>query len=901
MTFKIGYDNKTGESIPSSGTGGTGKESDSTSKPTYEYITPTGKTITTTSTTARVPTSSGYESITSVGNKNQAGAGAYFDTGVTGKVGYASGAVDKIVSGTADKGFVTYNPGSNLIGGVPLPTRVTQQLPAGVPVSAGVYNKVINDEYGVNSPHIRATPNDYVTLSTNRPIKPDSYELFKSAQPLNNFKFGISSLLPAINERINRRNEQEQFFTNLERGTATGMLRGLGDKTYSFSERLRSKAENVPEGYQYSRLRGSLGMGALGAGYASALLKLPSEWSRDVVRFESTFAGGYKNRDVNKLFTTGEKISGGINTVIRSFVFVYSAGKGAGIPSSGKIGFFDKSLITAGGIGVGLGVYDIATTRDRSERFAKSYRFGAEITGIVGLGMAGSKLGSEFNPYTKLLPSTEKTIFFNRGGSGSKVVSGNEMVDVNIIGKNVKNGFIKTNYEFNVQPGTYTIGKGKGYFSTQVGEGKTYFTTNYKGLFNNFYGRGTVSNEGVASINFYRGDVFKGSYGYKTPNFYLSEAALSLSARQRVVDYDFTREFKGGINYNEIIGSKDVFGGFKTTVKSDLTAYTPNPKISNMAQNRFYFDWFKGERGNVEIDLIPTKYVFVDYIPKNKGVNIIRSNNNLIIDKPSFGMVNEKITWNQKGYVTGKNIFIDLSEGSGGLSTSNIRTNKLIEGGKLVNIQRVPSSSSFNIPKAELNFGTTNYLKTSSLSFIPTFTKPFISDRVVPKTELVNKLKVNSFVSNKNFNLGRTSNIVKPINLLTTVPTTKMVGLSKSLTINQQITTNPINDFNPGFTPNINIIPSFTPNIIVPPPPPPPTIPFGFPGGSGGRKFFGYSFLRSSRLTRYVPSYSALFFGLKGSYKPGKLSKSGLDYRPITPGYKLIGGDFKKSFTKIRI
>ena len=36
------------------------------------------------------------------------------------------------------------------------------------------------------------------------------------------------------------------------------------------------------------------------------------------------------------------------------------------------------------------------------------------------------------------------------------------------------------------------------------------------------------------------------------------------------------------------------------------------------------------------------------------------------------------------------------------------------------------------------------------------------------------------------------------------------------------------------------------------------------------------------RKTGYIPSFSALAFGEYGKYKPGKLSKSGLDYRPIT-------------------
>lgn len=43
------------------------------------------------------------------------------------------------------------------------------------------------------------------------------------------------------------------------------------------------------------------------------------------------------------------------------------------------------------------------------------------------------------------------------------------------------------------------------------------------------------------------------------------------------------------------------------------------------------------------------------------------------------------------------------------------------------------------------------------------------------------------------------------------------------------------------------------------------------------------------RAVAYTPSFSALIFNLRGSYRTGKLSKSGIEFRPITKGFKFYG------------
>jgi len=75
-----------------------------------------------------------------------------------------------------------------------------------------------------------------------------------------------------------------------------------------------------------------------------------------------------------------------------------------------------------------------------------------------------------------------------------------------------------------------------------------------------------------------------------------------------------------------------------------------------------------------------------------------------------------------------------------------------------------------------------------------------------------------------------------------------------------------------------------------------PKLPFFSSSDSGVRPGVGSPFsFRSSRRTRYAPSFSALVFKIPGKYKASKFSKSGMDFRPVTKGYKLFGGGYKTS------
>jgi hypothetical protein len=84
---------------------------------------------------------------------------------------------------------------------------------------------------------------------------------------------------------------------------------------------------------------------------------------------------------------------------------------------------------------------------------------------------------------------------------------------------------------------------------------------------------------------------------------------------------------------------------------------------------------------------------------------------------------------------------------------------------------------------------------------------------------------------------------------------------------------------------------------------PPPFVPGfgGFPSDGDYRKKSNPFSLKGKKRTRYVPSYSALLFKIPGKYKAGKLKGSGLDFRPVTKGYSLMGGGYKTSSFEVSL
>lgn len=62
----------------------------------------------------------------------------------------------------------------------------------------------------------------------------------------------------------------------------------------------------------------------------------------------------------------------------------------------------------------------------------------------------------------------------------------------------------------------------------------------------------------------------------------------------------------------------------------------------------------------------------------------------------------------------------------------------------------------------------------------------------------------------------------------------------------------------------------------------------------GGRSY------RGGQATRYIPSFTALAFKISGAYRAGKLSKSGLDFRPITSGFSINTNNFMRIIRRRR-
>jgi len=69
----------------------------------------------------------------------------------------------------------------------------------------------------------------------------------------------------------------------------------------------------------------------------------------------------------------------------------------------------------------------------------------------------------------------------------------------------------------------------------------------------------------------------------------------------------------------------------------------------------------------------------------------------------------------------------------------------------------------------------------------------------------------------------------------------------------------------------------------------------------GGLELPSNVFKGGKRRTGYTPSFSALVFNIKGSYKSNRLSRSGLNFRPITKGFSFPTGIARKRRKKLYV
>lgn len=152
---------------------------------------------------------------------------------------------------------------------------------------------------------------------------------------------------------------------------------------------------------------------------------------------------------------------------------------------------------------------------------------------------------------------------------------------------------------------------------------------------------------------------------------------------------------------------------------------------------------------------------------------------------------------------------------------------------------------SSNLSRTSISRSTIRSSPTSRISYV----LPSRLSSLVSRTSGVSNMSRTSAISrviqSQYYGLSRVSRVGKSYVLS---------GISR--------TTSSVRSFNPYFS-----APTFKPNMIR----------------------LGIRDYRAVRVTKYTPSFGAIYFNIQGNYKKTGLSKSGLDFRPITPGFKLEG------------
>ena len=735
-----------------------------------------------------------------------------------------------------------------------------------VNISPSLVNKYNRD---TSSPMREVTGSDVVYVQSPRQSLINDWGSGGSMDylPFDRFSAGAIEILPSINADFDRRDRQETFFGNLEGNSGVGVLRSAGDKLGVFSESLRARAEDLPSGAEYYSLKGSLGLGALLTGYGGALLKYPSNVGRDVIRFESGFS---RDEDVRSLFTGRERLVAGVNTGVRAFTFVYGASRGAGfgVVSGKGMSGFDKISLGAGLVGVGFMVADVVNSPTRSVAFSKAYGYGAEVTGLGLLGGFGGQLGVEFNPYLKLTPNF---VSGKVAGSGFGSVRKDMLGNTDVLGKYFKGTYVDTSYGINYAKSNYILGRGGGsgakYYSVKMNTGKTYFTSSYRGLFHNYYARGTIAGNGFTRVNYFRGDVVKFSNSFRSGGVVLGENNLLMSGRKRLTKPDFTLESSRSESFSNVL-SKGWSGGSKDVVSSEFVIFTPENagSITRATKTGLFF----GDNPSSKVSLVKTKYIPVDYIPKVRVIKVTGGDGVAFVNKPSTAKASQFIDVKRFfGFVKGEGNWIDLTGGSGGLAPQRFS---------------IPNSVSVKpvfTPLSNVVISKTN---------IPVFDTGIVSGRnvsflLLPQFSTRNVLDSSLSLSNRlNFDVSSratsglvstsVSSVLSPS--VSFSPSSSLASFSVTRSVSRVVNVNVDVNVNPSFNTGLSFNPNFNPII------PPTSSPLYFPSGLGGFGSKSSGFLSGVSFNpEYVGSVMAGDRRLFGKM-PSKLSvSSGLAVRPL--------------------
>lgn len=835
--------------------------------------------VVTSSPTARVFSGVGTSKVTFIPSKSpstsksSSGAGSYILADEkTGKVGYASAGVEAVYSGSKSQGTAqpTYIRGVG--GGVrltPATTVITQ--PSGstaqrlsrsdVVVSQSLYNKYLKD---TGSPLRRASGTDTAVLTSGRQRVKDSLGGGGFPLPYSRFQESSQPYIEAMRVEKERKQQQEIVINRAARGTFAEGSYIYGEALVNKGLGLVSRAEGMYKSGKVGNVLLATPVGITGGllGTAGELIKQPYYYGRDVSILTGGFGSTRMTKEERGLFTPAEKISAGLNTGVRGFAFGYGIFKGASVPSSTLTGS-DKLLMGAGALGVGYMGFDYLTTPAGEQRTRKGFEYGGSLVGLGILGGAGQSIGREYNPYLRLSAGNLQGQIV---GSGLKRYEGTLKGKVLINGKIAKAppGYAvpKTIYKIDV-PARYittTAGRNTGggsFVSLRIDQGTTYFSSSYKSFFGNtYYARGKISSSGFTNVKYFKGDTLKGAASFKgSPLGFLGEDKLQLKQGYRLIDYDYTREELKSVGFKNLI-SRKYTGGTADILSSDVTIFTA--KTGGIAKaSRFNiigaFDYSGGSQ-KAYGDVIKTRYVPVDYIPKAEALRINIKDFGASVSKPANTIVYQRVT-SQRFFSFNKKGNIPLP-------------NPL----SLVTSRNVP----LGVRGAQ--FGKSAIFGDAAPKLKPSLVLiPGLNLRSSPSMRL--KPSFDNVLSPRMISSPRSTVSFKPI----TIP---------RLTTTTRLMTKTIPDLK--ITPDLKL--SLTPDpsinidvgIDTPPPPPPPIIPpptpFYFPRGSGFRPGRRYNGIPGVFKPKYTASVTASVLGIKGR-KPSKmLIESGITLRPIPRG-----------------
>lgn len=368
---------------------------------TYTYTTPTGRTVSTTSTTARVPTSThGYQPISTVGSASGSrGAGSRFES-EGGTVGYASTSVEEIKKGKkGEGGELVYGKGGYPVGAeatstppktekllVPPSTREGIYSTSTVPVSGEFYNLYIKKTKGAHAPYRRLKSGEVALLSVTRPTEFKSFESYERYKALGGEARlqGVLSLSEEQRTHMKAVAERERLRAERRKGTWFEPAEKIGGKLVSLGE------ERVEKKKMYGRTLMAAG----------DLLRTPERFTH-----MTKLGLGTLSKEEMSLYSWQEKAGAKIHVGIEATSIIIGGGAGAGVlgRTTSKVATYVGGGLLGGVAGYhayetylkpSLGMESVS----RVEQARADVRFASDVVGYGAIGGAAHGVGGLFRP-----------------------------------------------------------------------------------------------------------------------------------------------------------------------------------------------------------------------------------------------------------------------------------------------------------------------------------------------------------------------------------------------------------------------------------------------------------------------------------------------------------------------